>query len=82
VLRQAVDINQPPADSRGRPVRLYFATQVEVAPPTIMISASAPRSVSEPYRRYLLNVFRRELPYHEVPIRLYVRGKTEDKPGG
>ena len=78
VLRQAVEANQPPADTRGRPVRLYFATQVEVAPPTIVISASAPRSVSDPYRRYLLNVFRKELPFHEVPIRLYVRGKTSD----
>ncbi|MFM7206011.1 MAG: ribosome biogenesis GTPase Der [Planctomycetaceae bacterium] len=78
VLRQAVEANQPPADSRGRPVRLYFATQVEVAPPTIVISSSAPRSVSDPYRRYLLNAFRKELPFHEVPIRLYVRGKTAD----
>ncbi len=76
VLRQAVEINRPPADSRGRPVRLYYATQVEVAPPTIVISASAPRSLSEPYRRYLLNAFRKELPFHEVPIRLYVRGKS------
>ncbi len=78
VLRQAVEANQPPADTRGRPVRLYFATQVEVAPPTIVISSSAPRSVSDPYRRYLLNAFRKELPYREVPIRLYVRGKTSD----
>jgi GTP-binding protein len=78
VLRQAVEANQPPADTRGRPVRLYFATQVDVGPPTIVISASAPKSVSDPYRRYLLNVFRKELPYHEVPIRLYVRGKTSD----
>ena len=76
VLRQAVEANRPPADSRGRPVRLYYATQVEVAPPTIVISASAPRSLSDPYRRYLLNAFRKELPVHEVPIRLYVRGKT------
>ena len=43
-----------------------------------MISTSAPRSVSDPYRRYLLNAFRKELPYHEVPIRLYVRGKSTD----
>ena len=75
VLRQAVEANQPPADSRGRPVRLYFATQVEVAPPTIVISASAPRSVSDPYRRYLVNAFRKELPFREVPVRLYIRGK-------
>ena len=78
VLRMAVETNHPPADSRGRPVRLYFATQVEVAPPTIVISASAPKSVSEPYRRYLVNAFRKELPFDEVPIRLYIRGKTSD----
>ena len=48
-----------------------------------MISASAPRSVSDPYRRYLLNAFRKELPFREVPIRLYVRGRgTGDKSGG
>jgi GTP-binding protein len=80
VLRQAVEANQPPADSRGRPVRLYFATQIEVGPPTVVISASAARSVSDPYRRYLLNAFRKELPFREVPIRLYVRGRgTGDK---
>ena len=83
VLRDAVASNQPPADSRGRPVRLYYATQVETAPPTIVISASAPRSVSEPYKRYLLGVFRKQLPFSEVPIRLLVRGKsTEDREGG
>jgi GTP-binding protein len=75
VLRGAVDANKPPADTRGRPVRLYFATQVEVGPPTIVISASAPRSISDPYKRYLINVFHRELPYSEVPIKLLFRGK-------
>jgi GTP-binding protein len=78
VLRQAVEANNPPADSRGRPVRLYYATQVEVGPPTIVISTSDPQSLSDPYRRYLLNVFRKELPFEEVPIRLYVRGKKSE----
>jgi len=78
VLRAAVEAHQPPADRRGRPVRLYYATQAEVSPPTIMISASAPRSVSDAYRRYLLGAFRRELPFREVPIRLLVRGRSRD----
>ena len=78
VLRAAVETNQPPADTRGRPVRLYYATQVEAAPPTIVISTSAPRSVSEPYKRYLLNTFRKALPFHEVPIRLLLRGKSAE----
>jgi GTP-binding protein len=78
VLRDAVAANQPPADTRGRPVRLFFATQVEVGPPTVVISASAPKSVSAPYQRYLLNAFRTVLPYREVPIRLLVRGRSSD----
>ncbi len=78
VLREAVEANQPPADTRGRPVRLYYATQVEAAPPTIVISSSAPRSVSEPYKRYLLNTFRKALPYHEVPIKLHLRGRGKE----
>jgi GTP-binding protein len=78
VLRDAVAANQPPADTRGRPVRLFFATQVEVGPPTVVISASAPKSVSAPYQRYLLNAFRKVLPYREVPIRLLVRGRSSD----
>jgi len=75
VLREAVDANRPSPDRRGRPVRLYFATQVEVGPPTIVISASAPRAVSEPYKRYLTGVFQKRLPFREVPIRLLLRGK-------
>jgi GTP-binding protein len=75
VLREAVEANPPPADGRGRPVRLFYATQVETAPPTIVISASAPRSVSDPYRRYLLGCFRRSLPFREVPMLLHLRGR-------
>ena len=40
-----------------------------------MISASAPKSVAEPYQRYLLNAFHKALPYSEVPIKLLIRGK-------
>jgi len=82
VLRAAVEANQHPADTRGRPTRLYYATQVEVAPPTIVISASAPRSVSDPYRRYLLAAFRKQLPFREVPIKLLVRGRSKSAEPG
>ena len=79
VLRGAVEANRPSADGRGRPVRLYYATQVEVGPPTIVISASAPKSITEPYKRYLINAFHDRLPFSEVPIRLLLRGKKAEK---
>jgi GTP-binding protein len=81
ILRAAIAANQPPADTRGKPVRIFYATQVESTPPTIVLSTSAPKSVSEPYRRYLLGVLRKQTPFTEVPIKLIVRGRTSDEPG-
>jgi GTP-binding protein len=76
IIHEAVAANRPPADPRGRPVRVYYATQVDVAPPTVVLSTSEPRSLTAPYRRYLLAALRREAPYAEVPIRLLVRGRS------
>ena len=80
ILRGAIEANQPPADTRGKPVRIFYATQVETAPPTIVLSTSAPKSVSDPYRRYLLGVLRKHTPFREVPIKLVVRGRTVEGP--
>ena len=74
-----METNPPPTDARHRRVRIYYATQAETAPPTIVLSTSAPKSVSEPYRRYLLNVLRQHGPFREVPIRLLVRGRSTTK---
>jgi GTP-binding protein len=79
ILRSAIAANQPPPDTRGRPVRIYYATQVEVAPPTIVLSTSAAKSVSEPYKRYLLAALRKQTPFREVPIKLFVRGRTKEE---
>jgi GTP-binding protein len=79
VIRAAVDANPPPPDSRGRSVRIYYATQVESNPPTIVLSTSAARSLTEPYKRYLIGVLRKQTPFREVPIRLLVRGRTADE---
>jgi GTP-binding protein len=52
---------------------------VETAPPTIVLSTSAPKSVSEGYKRYLVGALRKTTPFREVPIRLYVRGRTKEE---
>jgi len=79
VIRTAVETNHPPADGRGRPVRIYYATQVEVNPPTIVLSTSDQRSITEPYKRYLVNSLRQTTFLKEVPIRLFVRGRGSEK---
>ena len=64
--------NPPPLHHNRRP-KIYYATQVAVQPPTIVIFTNDPRALSQQYQRYLLGVFRDQLPCPEVPIKLYLR---------
>ena len=80
LLRAAIDANPPPIVQNRQP-KIYFATQVGVQPPTIVLFCSNPGGISQTYRRYLLGVFHDRLPFSEVPIKLYLRRREErDKP--
>jgi GTP-binding protein len=72
MLRDALRKNPPPAASNRTP-KVYYATQVGVQPPTIVLFCSAPTALSKTYQRYLLGKFRDELDFPEVPIKLYLR---------
>ncbi len=72
---------QTPSNPRGQRVRVYYATQADVAPPTIVIFVNKPELVGESYIRFMTNRFRELLPYDEVPIKLAFRGKAKGKPG-
>ncbi len=72
VLREALQRTPPPLHENHRP-KIYYATQVGTQPPTIVMFCNDPQSLDETYRRYLLGVFRDNLPFSEVPIKLYLR---------
>ena len=73
IIHSATQATRPPADRKGRPVRIYFATQVDTAPPTIVLSTSSAKSLTAPYKRYLISSLRKNSPFTEVPIKLLVR---------
>ncbi|MCC7084628.1 MAG: ribosome biogenesis GTPase Der [Pirellulales bacterium] len=80
LVRAAIEANQPPV-YQGRQPKIYYATQVGIEPPTIVLFCSNPGAIPETYRRYLLGVFRERLPFREVPIKLYLRRREErDRP--
>jgi len=79
IIRKAIDENAPPQRKNRRP-KIYFATQVAVQPPTIVVKCNDPELFDETWKRYLLSCLRDELPFDEVPIRLYLRPRTEAEP--
>ena len=75
VVRQVLQEKLPSTPS-GRKARIYYATQSQVAPPTIVFFVNNPQFINEPYQRFVINRFRDLLPYAEVPIKLVIRGRT------
>ncbi len=65
-----------PSTPTGRRARIYYATQTDVAPPTIVLFVNNPDFIDEPYKRFMVNRFREMLPFAETPIRLLIRGRS------
>jgi GTP-binding protein len=75
-LKDATTAHHPPVSKSGHPIRLYFASQPRVAPPTIMISTNDPDGVHFSYQRFLINQFREHFECVGTPIKLQFRGKN------
>lgn len=75
VLHRASEAKAPEGAHGKRP-RLFYGTQIAVAPPTFLIFASHPQLISAQYTRYLANDFRRHLPFPEIPLRIVYRART------
>jgi GTP-binding protein len=53
VVSQAVAASAPAADSRGHRLHIYYATQPESGPPTVVLFVNDPRLMTPDYQRYL-----------------------------
>jgi GTP-binding protein len=78
IVEAALESNPPPLHKHREP-KIYFATQVSVQPPTIVLFCNDPKMISNSYRRYLLGVFRDQLKFAEVPIKLYLRKRESSQ---
>lgn len=77
LVRAALDRNPPPLRQLRRG-KIFYATQVAIQPPTIVFMCNDPALFDAPYRRYLLGVFRDQLEFGEVPIRLLFRKRESN----
>ena len=81
LIRLALENHPPALTSRKRRPKIYYATQIGVAPPTIVLKCNDPDAFDNTYRRYLLGVLRDTLSFGEVPIRLVLerRGASDQQ---
>ncbi len=75
-LLQDAYIRGAPPSRNGQPLRLYYGTQVDVAPPSFVIFVNNSKLVHFSYARYIENAIRREYTYPGTPITLQFRTRT------
>jgi GTP-binding protein len=79
VFEQILHVHQPPV-VKARRLKMYYATQVAVAPPRFVIWCNDPDGVHFSYRRFLVNRFRTHWDFEGTPIKLHVRARTRRTP--
>ena len=78
VLAEATMRTQPPTD-KGRRLKIYYMTQIGVAPPTFVIFCNNIELFHYSYQRYLENCLRDTFGFRGTPIKLIIRQKGDDK---
>jgi GTPase len=76
MLRTAV-AKHPPPSKPGKWIKFYYATQVNVSPPTFVFFCNDPAQLHFSYRRYLENELRAACGFDGTPIRMSFRGREE-----
>lgn len=77
-VREAVDRRHPPS-RKGKTLKIYYASQIKVKPPTIQYWVNDPELVHFSYRRFLENRIREQFGFNGTPLRFLFRkrGKKE-----
>lgn len=78
IISDAVAINPPPTD-KGKRMKINYATQVAVKPPTIVVFVNDPLLMHFSYERYLENKIRAAFTFEGTPIRILTRRKSDDE---
>ncbi|WP_038058097.1 ribosome biogenesis GTPase Der [Thermus amyloliquefaciens] len=63
---------------KGKPLKILYATQPEVAPPTFVFFVNHPEFVTRAFENYLRNRIGEDLDLKEIPFRLVFRGRREE----
>ncbi len=75
VIVDAVAMNPTPSD-KGRKLKIFYATQVAVKPPTFVVFVNDPEIMHFSYERFLENRIRDAFGFEGTPIRIITRQRS------
>jgi len=76
MLKAATEAHPPPSKP-GKWVKFYYATQVDISPPTFVFFCNHAEDIHFSYRRYLENQLREQVGFIGTPIAMRFRNRQE-----
>jgi GTP-binding protein len=76
IINEAIALNQTPSD-KGKRLKIYYATQASVKPPTFVLFVNDKELAHFSYIRYLENQLRKNFNFEGTPIVFNVRQRGE-----
>lgn len=77
VITDALMMNPPP-NVRGKPLKIYYTTQVSVKPPSFAFFVNNPKLMHFSYKRFLENVIRVSFGFTATPLNIYIRERERE----
>lgn len=74
LLSDAMLMHNPPS-VKGRTFKILYATQVDIKPPTILLTVNDTKGMQDSYRRYLENKLREQFGFTGTPIKFQLKGR-------
>ena len=81
VVNEAILLNPLPGD-KGRRLKLFYASQAGIKPPTFLFFVNDPELMHFSYLRYLENQLRQNFGFEGTPLVLKVIGRQEKEENG
>lgn len=77
IIQDAIVSTAPPFIN-GRRLKIYYATQTEIAPPTFVLKVNDATLMSDSYLRYIENSLRTAVDFTGTPIEIVVKNKMDN----
>ncbi len=77
-IKQLMSLQAPPT-YQGKPLKIYYATQLEGKPPAFLMFVNYPEGFKDSYVKYLENNLRKLLGFEKSPMKLIFRDRHTDE---
>lgn len=75
-IQEAIS-KHPLPSSKGKIIKIYYATQIDSNPPKIVLIMNRAECMHFSYKRYLINALRRKFDFTGSPILIHTRSKNK-----